>query len=118
MEQLHLGYMLIPQNCGVKIIWCRRKTKTETFGLENIYPDATGLNMPKNKQFSIQISPQILILQGFLYRVTCESLKKGDAKHSAPPFPKLPLEKSLWVLYNQIRSNQRIFACPLIATGN
>lgn len=35
-------------------------------------------------------------------------LKNGDAETS--PFPKLPLEKELRIVYNHHRSNQRIFA--------
>lgn len=34
------------------------------------------------------------------------------------PFPKLPLESDKQIVYNQCRNNQRIFACPMIATGN
>ena len=43
-------------------------------------------------------------------------LKNEDAE--TPPFPNLPLEISKRIVYNQIRNNQRIFACPMIVTGN
>lgn len=37
-------------------------------------------------------------------------LKNEDAKLSASPFPKLPLEISKRIVYNHHRNNQRIFA--------
>lgn len=42
--------------------------------------------------------------------------KNRDAETS--PFPKLPLENHERIVYNHLRNNQRIFACPMIATGN
>ena len=44
------------------------------------------------------------------------SRKNEDAETSL--FPKLPLEKEPRIVYNHHRNNQRIFACPMIVTGN
>ena len=49
------------------------------------------------------------------YRKTTQQ-KTGMQK--ASPFPKLPLENYKRIVYNHLRNNQRIFACPMIATGN
>ena len=35
-----------------------------------------------------------------------------------PHFQTFPLEKYEWIAYNHLRSNQRIFVCPMVATGN
>ena len=91
-----------------KIIRCRRKIRTETFGLENIYPNATGLNMAKNSLFSIPKLQQMPISQGLLIWTICRPLKNEDAETS--PFSKLALEISKCIVYNHHRSNQRIFA--------
>lgn len=56
------------------------------------------------------------ILQDFLIGTICIQLKNEDAETST--FPKLPLEISKRIVYNHHRSNQRIFACPMVATGN
>ena len=45
-----------------------------------------------------------------------KQIKNEDA--GASPFPKLPLAKTRWIVYNQIRNNQRILARPMIAPGN
>ena len=48
------------------------------------------------------------VLQGFWYGPYGNPLKNEDAQTS--PFPKLLLEKSMQVVYNHHRNNQRIFA--------
>ena len=72
--------------------------------------------MAKNSLFSIPKLQQMPIPQGLLIWIICRPLKNEDAKTS--PFPKLPLEKELWIVYNHHRSNQRILTCPMIVTGN
>lgn len=67
-----------------------RKSDQKLFDGKNIYPNATRLNLPKIKQFSIQKPLQVPISQGFLVWTICRTLKNEDAETS--PFPKLPLE--------------------------
>lgn len=43
-------------------------------------------------------------------------IKNRDAKTS--PFPKLILANEQFIVYNHFRSNQRVFACPMVVTGN
>lgn len=48
------------------------------------------------------------ISQGLLVWTICSPLKNEDAE--TPSFPKLALEISKCIVYNHLRSNQRIFA--------
>jgi len=42
--------------------------------------------------------------------------KNGGQKTS--PFPKLTLANEQGIIYNQIRNSQRVFARPMVVTGN
>lgn len=85
-----------------------RKSEPKLSKLKNIYSNATGLNMAKNSLFSIPKLQQMPISQGLLIWAICRPLKNEDAETS--PFSKLPLEISKCIVYNHLRSNQRIFA--------
>jgi hypothetical protein len=43
-------------------------------------------------------------------------IKNRDAKTSQ--FPKLMLANEQSIVYNHLKDNQRILACPIVATGN
>ena len=100
--------MLIPQNCGVKNYMVQKKNQKRNFWAWKYLSRCTGLNLPKNKQISIPKSSQVPISQRFLVWTLWSPRKNEDAETS--PFPKLALEILKRIVYNQIRSNQRIFA--------
>lgn len=77
-------------------------------GRKSLLQKSTGLNMTKNSLFSILKLQQMPISQGLLVWIICSPLKNEDAETS--PFPKLTLEISKCIVYNHLRSNQRIFA--------
>lgn len=93
------------------------KIKTEFCGFEKYLSKCNQTKLTQNQPISHPQTVTNACFTSLSGMGSCYNSRKNEDAETSP-FPKLPLEKHKQIVYNQIRNNQRIFACPMIVTGN